>query len=213
MDLVNNFLSAPIASTIFVITIITSIQAFQNQNLRDRFLFIPYRVKHNKEYERIFTSGLIHADYGHLGFNMFTYFMFAFHLERFIGHWQFAILYVLALLISDISALIKHQDSPHYRSLGASGAVSAVIFAMILIQPGMRLSLLFIPIYIPGWIFGILYLMYSQYAAKKGNDNIGHEAHMWGGIGGLLLSIPILAFNGTLDYVLEQWQNYFSNLF
>ncbi len=208
MEIVEIMMASPVAATIFVITLITSIKAFKDPILRDKFLFIPYRVYHHKEYARLFTSGLIHGGNMHLVFNMISYFYFAFTFERVIGHWQFMVFYLATLALSDITILFKHKDNPAYSALGASGAVSAVVLGMILCAPGMSLMLFFIPIPIPGWLFGIAYIMYSHYASKNQTDNIGHEAHLWGAISGIILTIIFLAANGRLDLVISQWQSY-----
>ncbi|MEM6763486.1 MAG: rhomboid family intramembrane serine protease [Bacteroidota bacterium] len=184
-----NLISSPVASTILVITLLTSLRAFKEPALMEKFLFIPLRVYHNKEYSRLFTSGLIHANTPHLAFNMLTFFFFAFILERQLGHWQFAVFYVLSLALSEVTTLFKYKDSPHYRALGASGAVSAVVMGIIMIFPLEKIYLMFIPIGIPNWLFGILYIAYSHYASRKNSDNIGHEAHLWGAISGILLTI------------------------
>lgn len=184
------FMEAPVATVIFVITIITSIRAFQNPLMREKMLFIPYNVQHMKEYYRLFTSGLIHANGMHLGMNMIAFYFFAFYLELQIGHWQFAVLYVGSLLLSDLPSMIRHNSSSVFRSLGASGAVSGVVMSMILLAPDMQLGLIFIPFFsLPAWLFGLLYMGYSFYASFKGRSIINHDAHLWGGIAGILITL------------------------
>lgn len=196
-----SLIESPVAATILVITVITSMRAFKEPALMEKFLFIPTKVYHEKEYSRLFTSGLIHANTPHLAFNMLTFFFFAFTLERILGHWEFAVFYVLSLALSEVTTLFKYKDAHHYRALGASGAVSAVVMGMIMLFPMQKLYLMFIPIGIPGWLFGILYIMYSQYAAKKNNDNIGHEAHLWGAISGIVLTI--IFYPGVINNIMH----------
>lgn len=172
---------------IFIITLITSIRAFNDPVLIANFIFNPFRVVRNKEYQRLLTHGLIHADIAHLAFNMITFYFFAFSLEYTIGHLKFALLYIGSLVLSSLTTLQKHKDNPAYNALGASGAISAVLLSSVLFDPGMQLLMFgFLPI--PGWLFAILYIGYSQYASRNSNDNIGHEAHLWGALSGIALT-------------------------
>jgi membrane associated rhomboid family serine protease len=138
---------------------------------------------------RMFSSAFLHADIGHLFFNMFTLFMFApvviSHLESF----SFLIIYVGSLIFGSLLTLYFHKNDYSYRAIGASGAVTGVLYSAILLQPDMSLYLFFIPIPIPAYIFGICYLLYSIYGMKAKNDNIGHTAHFGGAIGGFLITI------------------------
>ncbi|MNK13424.1 intramembrane serine protease GlpG [compost metagenome] len=179
--------AAPIASIIFVFTLITSIYAFNNSELFGKFMLHPYSVaKGNKLYTFI-TSGLIHADWMHLFFNMFTFFFFAFKLEAMIGHWQFGLLYVVSLILSDIPTTIRHKDDYRYSSLGASGAISAVLFSYILFLPLSMIGVMFIPM--PAIVFGVLYLVYCMYMSKNSRDSINHDAHFFGALTGLILTV------------------------
>ncbi|RMG24683.1 MAG: rhomboid family intramembrane serine protease, partial [Bacteroidetes bacterium] len=175
---------------IFIMTIVTSLMAFKDPQLMHKFILNPYDVVRDKEFYRVFTSGLIHANYVHLGFNMITYYFFAFYLEQILGHWQFAVLYVASLALSDITTIIKYKDHPSYNSLGASGAVSAVVLSIILCQPDIQL-LLFFAIPMPGWLLAIAYIGYSYYASKRSYDNINHDAHLWGALSGIILTIVL----------------------
>jgi membrane associated rhomboid family serine protease len=138
---------------------------------------------------RMFSSAFLHADIGHLFFNMFTLFMFApvviSHLESF----SFLIIYVGSLIFGSLLTLYFHKNDYSYRAIGASGAVTGVLYSAILLQPDMSLYLFFIPIPIPAYIFGICYLLYSIYGMKAKTDNIGHTAHFGGAIGGFLITI------------------------
>lgn len=180
---------APVASIIFVFTVITSLYAFYDTSLYGKFMLHPYSVSKGKQVYTIITSGLIHADWMHLFFNMFTFYAFAFTLEQRMGSWQFGLLYFFGLVLSDLPTIFKHKDDFNYNSLGASGAISAVLFSAILFSPLTSLYLMFIPIPIPAIIFGVLYLFYCAYASKNARDHINHDAHLFGALTGLIFTI------------------------
>ncbi|PAW92551.1 rhomboid family intramembrane serine protease [Mucilaginibacter sp. MD40] len=182
---------APVASIIFAITLATSLWAFYNENLYGNLILNPYNVSRGYKVYTIITSGLIHKDWNHLFFNMLSYYFFAFQLEVMLGHWQFGLLYVLSLILSDLPTIQKHRNDLWYNSLGASGAISAVIFSFILFEPTAQMGLLFLPIHIPAWIFGILYLVYCHYASKHARDNINHDAHFFGAISGIIITFAL----------------------
>lgn len=188
-------LSAPITLTIVVLTVITSIRGFYNPSLQKQLLFNPYMVSEKNEFHRLFTSGFVHADWFHLGFNMYVLWNFGQLLEiydQFLGHLGFFTMYMVALPISALPSLIRASGNIHYNSLGASGAVSALVFSFILFMPRAKLSLLFIPIEFEAWIFGALYLLYSFYMTfrpNKGSDRINHDAHLWGSIAGIVMTL------------------------
>lgn len=181
--------AAPVASLIFVFTIVTSLYAFYDHSLYGKFMMHPYSVSRKSKIYTLITSGLIHADWMHLFFNMFTFFAFAFTLEQYIGSWQFGLLYFLGLVLSDLPSVFKHKDDFHYNSLGASGAISAVLFSYILFNPLTKIYIMFIPIGIPAVIFGGLYLVYCVYASKNSRDNINHDAHFFGALTGLIFTV------------------------
>jgi len=186
------FTAAPVACIIFAVTIAISLFAFYNDDLYTRFILQPYRVSKGKYLYTLITSGFIHADWMHLLFNMMTFYFFAFQLEVTIGHWQFGLLYGLSLILSDIPTVVKHKNDFWYRSLGASGAISAVVFSAILFRPLDGMSLMFLPISIPAVLFGVLYLVYCSYASKKGIGNINHDAHFFGALSGVLITIILI---------------------
>ncbi len=183
---------APVASVIFAITIIISLIVFYNENLYDRLILQPYNVSRGQYVYTLITSGFIHADWMHLIFNMMTFYFFAFQLEATIGHWQFALLYMLSMILSDIPSVIKHKNDLWYRSLGASGAISAVVFSAILFNPLGKMGLIFIPIQIPAVLFGVLYLVYCTYASKQGQGNINHDAHLFGALSGVMITVLLI---------------------
>jgi len=186
------FTAAPVACIIFAVTIAISLFSFYNDDLYTRFILQPYRVSKGKYLYTLITSGFIHADWMHLLFNMMTFYFFAFQLEITIGHWQFGLLYGLSLILSDIPTVVKHKNDFWYRSLGASGAISAVVFSAILFRPLDGMSLMFLPISIPAVLFGVLYLVYCSYASKKGIGNINHDAHFFGALSGVLITIILI---------------------
>ncbi len=184
------FRDSPVATAVWLVTIAASLLAFLNRRfLFPRFALCPYAVRKDGAYYMLISSGLIHADFFHLLFNMLTFYFFAFRLERFLGSWRFCVLYFAALVISGIPSVIRHRHNPDYTTLGASGAVSAVVFSYILFRPTSTLLIFPLPFPIYAFIFGFLYLGYCFWAAKKARDNINHEAHYWGALAGIVLTI------------------------
>lgn len=192
---------------IIIITCLISFSAFSNQRMMDELIFYPPSVKRGQIY-RFFTCGLIHADYGHLIFNMLALYLFGIgrtetpvgpinlgveyqFIEIFgkYGNLIYLGMYILALGASLLPTYNKNKDNYSYRSLGASGAVSAVIFAGILLRPTIGMGLFFIPIYVAGFIFGILYLVLSSWLDRKGGSNINHSAHIFGALFGVAFTV------------------------
>jgi membrane associated rhomboid family serine protease len=178
---------------IFFVTILVSLVGIYS---RGGFLnwgvLHPYSVVHHKKYYMIITSGFLHADMMHLMFNMLTFYFFAFQLETMIGSLNFFFLYFASLIISNISTIIKNKNNYTYRSVGASGAISGVLFSYILLNPSARIAIIFFPSGIPAPIFGVLYLAYCWWAAKKSEDFINHEAHFWGALAGVITTIFLI---------------------
>lgn len=191
-----------------IATALTSIAAFSKPQMQEDALFYPPAIQRGQWY-RFFTHGFVHADWGHLIFNMIALWSFGEGLERVFtfdcvfGRWGklfYLLLYFTALFAASFSDYLKHKNNYHFRSLGASGAVSAVIFSMILFFPQTPIGILFLPMRIPGWIFGLLYLGVSAYLDKKGGGNINHSAHFWGAAYGILVTITFcLAFAQNFD--------------
>jgi membrane associated rhomboid family serine protease len=180
---------APVASFFFAITIIASLFAFNNEELYGKMMLHPHSIARKKHIYTLLTSGLIHKDWMHLIFNMISYYCFAFQLEVYIGHWQFGVLYVASLILSDLPTVAKHKEDYWYHSLGASGAVSAVIFSYIMYSPMSKMMIMPLPIPIPAILFGVLYLVYCHYASKHSRDNINHDAHLFGALCGVAITI------------------------
>ncbi len=196
---------------IIIVTVVVSVAAWNNPSLMNRWIMNPYLVANRGQYYRLITSGFLHADWGHLFFNMFSFYSFASLIEYVFssdewfgasGPVYFIGFYLIAILVSDIPSFLKHRHNPGYNSLGASGGVSAIIFAAILYSPLTKLSLFFIPIGIPGFIFGGLYLAYSYYEAQRGSGNINHDAHFYGAVFGILFMI--IVYPPVLSSFLEQ---------
>lgn len=178
---------------IFFATIVASLVGiYSRTGFGERGVLHPYSVVHHKKYYMIITSGFLHADMMHLMFNMLTFYFFAFQLELIIGSVNFFFLYFSSLIISNISTIIKNKNNYGYRSVGASGAISGVLFSYIMLNPGARIGIIFFPIGIPAPIFGVLYLAYCWWAAKKSQDFINHEAHFWGALAGVILTIILI---------------------
>ncbi|OQX97582.1 MAG: hypothetical protein B6I20_12285 [Bacteroidetes bacterium 4572_117] len=199
--------------TIFIIilTSLVSIIGFKNQELFNKFKLNPYLIFHKKEYVRVFSHAVLHADWTHLGFNMFTLYFFGrsaeMYLENFFDNGKiiFVLLYVFGIAVSALPSILKHKNNSWYNSIGASGAVSAVLFASIFFDPRMGIYIFLIPIPIPGFVFGIAYLAYTQYMNKKSNDNINHEAHFAGAIFGFFF--PLLLKPELFNYFLSNLLN------
>ena len=176
---------------IIIITSLISVLAFSNYELFNKLKFNAYMVVHKKQYARLLTNGLVHSGWLHLIINMYVLWIFGRFVESAfiqilpIGRILYTVMYVFAIPFSSIPALIKHKNNHYYNAVGASGAVSAVVFTTILLAPRTSLFIMFIPIPVPAYVFGLLYLIYSYYMSKRGGiDNIAHDAHFAGSVFG-----------------------------
>ena len=175
-----------IALVILATTVIVSLAGlYLWPAIIERAMLRPYWLRRQGEYERLITSGFVHADLAHLAFNMITFYFFAFALEQRIGSLKFLALYLLGLVVSDLGTYIKHRDHPDYASLGASGAISAVLFASIVYFPQQSLYLMLVPVPIPAPLFAVAYLAYSYFSARYARGRINHDAHLGGALTGL----------------------------
>ncbi len=179
----------PVASIIFIFTIITSVYAFYDAGVYGKFMLHPYSVAKGKNLYQLLTSGVVHKDWGHLIFNMLSYYFFAFQLESIMGHWQFGLLYIGSLVLSDLPTVFKHKDHFWYNSLGASGAVCAVLFSYIMFAPLTTLLIIPIPFPIYSFLYGVIFLAYTSYAGRRANDGINHDAHFYGALAGVIITI------------------------
>ncbi|MDQ6904417.1 MAG: rhomboid family intramembrane serine protease [Bacteroidota bacterium] len=181
---------------LIIITVLVSLAAFSNQKLMSELIFYPPAITEGKQYYRFITCGFIHADVGHLFFNMYAFYLFGNVTEEIFtaifgnsGKLLYVIMYLLALVVCIIPSYLKNKMNTNYRSLGASGAVSAVVFAYIIFNPLQGIGLIFIPIYMMGFLFGIIYLIVSYLLGKKGGGRINHSAHIWGALFGIVFLI------------------------
>jgi membrane associated rhomboid family serine protease len=204
---------------IIIINVLVSLAAMNNERLMDQLIFYPPAVTNDNQYYRFFTSGFIHADFGHLIFNMISLYAFGGMVESGFnqifgenGRLLYLVMYLMALPVSLLPTFGKNRNNSYYRSLGASGAVSAVIFAGLLMSPQAGVGMYFIPVYIPGFIFGPLYLIISAYLDRKGGSNINHSAHIWGALFGVAFLVVAgqLAGFGVVSNFIAGVQDYFN---
>ncbi|MCY7351395.1 MAG: rhomboid family intramembrane serine protease [Cytophagaceae bacterium] len=199
---------------LILVNVAASIYAFQNEAVMRRWMLNPYTISRRNEYWRFITSGFIHADWGHLIFNMISLYFFGDIVERTLAALagpdmakiMYLALYLLGIIISDLPTFFQHRNDPGYNSLGASGGVSSVVFAGIVFYPLAPIYIFFIPIGIPGFIFGFLYLAYSYYEARRGAGYVNHSAHLWGAMFGVLF--VVLLVPDVVPAFIEQIRSY-----
>ncbi len=184
---------------IIIVTSITSYIAFSNIELFNKLKFNAYQIKYSNEKWRFISYALVHSGWMHLIINMYVLYSFGGIVEETfnayfgsLGSLYFLLLYVGGVLFATLFDFGKHKDDLYYNAVGASGAVAAVVFASILVYPSGTLFIFPIPFPLPSWLFGIAFLIYSAYMGKKGIDNIGHFAHFWGAIFGIVLTIILI---------------------
>lgn len=194
----------PVTLVIIALNVIVSMKGFSDFDFRQKYLFNIGAIRRGEQI-RMVSSAFLHANPPHLIFNMLTLYFFADSVIFALGTINFVIIYIGSLLIGNLLSYFFHKDEYHYSALGASGAVSGILYAAILLRPEMKLAFIFIPIPIPAYIFGIGYLLYSIYGMRAQNDNIGHDAHFGGAVGGYLITLfiaPFLLETSTLMVVL-----------
>ena len=181
--------------TIIAVTVLVSMLAFSRPTMLMEFVMNPYKVKTQNQYYRFVTSGFIHQDHMHLIMNMLSLYFFGRIIEvtfrNIFGDWgvvYYILLYVLAIIVSDVPSYFKKRNQPNYNSLGASGGVAAIIFAFIIFYPLDDICLYF-ALCLPGFILGTAYIIYSYYQGKKANDNINHDAHLYGAAFGFIFCV------------------------
>lgn len=182
---------------IIILTLVLSIGGFTNQKVMDDLIFYPPAISRRKQWYRFITCGFIHADAIHLAFNMYAFYMFGGAVEKafevlFVGNGKllYIALYLSALVVALLPTYLKNTDNYYYKSLGASGAVAAVVFTYIMLDPMQGIGLIFIPgIYIPAFLFAIIYLAVSAYLDRRGGGSINHSAHFWGSVYGVIFII------------------------
>lgn len=193
---------------IIAVTVVVSFLCFNNRQLFEKLALNPYRVVHAHEWYRIITHGFVHADGTHLFVNMFTYWSFGTYIEKVfeVADWgtgYYLLLYFGAMVVASVPDLIRYRNASWYRSIGASGAVSAILFTSIFLNPWDKI-LLFAVVPIPGILFGVVYLIYCQYMAKRGGDNINHNAHFYGAVYGFIF--PLFMNPGLFSVFLNHFQ-------
>lgn len=176
---------------IIVANILITYKGLNDYGFFERYKFNVGSVRRGEQL-RMFSSGFLHVDTTHLLFNMLTLFFFANRVIDFVGEFNFLIVYVGSLVLGSLLSLYFHKNEYHYSAVGASGAVTGILYAAILLDPSMEIYMYFIPIPIPAYIFGIVYLLYSLYGMKNRIGNIGHDAHFGGAIGGYLITLILM---------------------
>lgn len=180
---------------IIAATVLVSWRAFNDQRLLGRLILWPPAVTRSRQYDRLLGYGFIHADWTHLLFNMITLWSFGMQVERVFSEWisplGYLLFYLSAIVVAILPTYLRHRHDANYRSLGASGAVSAALFAFILMAPWSGIYLFLIPIPIPAIVFAVLYIGYSMWMDRRGGDNINHSAHLWGAAYGVLFALAI----------------------
>ena len=178
---------------IVAVTVLVSWRAFNDRALLERLILWPPAVERRRQYDRLLTHGFIHADWMHLLFNMITLWSFGSAVERVFSDWitpvGYVLFYLSAIVVSILPTYIAHRRDPNYRSLGASGGVSAVLFAFILFDPWSKLIVFPIPVPVPAFVFAILYVAYSIWMDRRGRGNVNHSAHLWGAAYGVLFTV------------------------
>jgi membrane associated rhomboid family serine protease len=203
---------------IIILTCLISISAFSNIKMKGDLLFYPPSIAAQNQYYRFITHGFVHADYLHLAFNMIALYFFGTAVEEKLfedpcffgkmGKLVYALLYLTAIIAACIPDYIRHRNNTAYASLGASGAISAIIFAAIVLLPKMEIFLMFIPIGIPGYIFGPVFLLISAYLDKRGGGNVAHGAHFWGAMYGIIFTVIAVNVGGNINV----WDNFLEQL-
>lgn len=211
------FQKSPVSFSLISITVFISVFAFSNNQFKEKGIFSPFEYHKNKKWWLLITHGFLHADFFHLFFNVYVLYIFGpsiesyFNISSDIGSFYFISFYLGGMVFATLPSIIRHNNNPMYKSLGASGAISAVVFAYILIFPLDELGLLIIPgLWLPGFVFGALYLIAEHFLSKKQYSNIAHDAHISGSIFGMLFII-IYDFNNLINFF-RSVGNYFVDL-
>jgi membrane associated rhomboid family serine protease len=178
----------PITYLLIALVVLVTLFAWSYKPIQHGLMLTPYKVRKNGQIYRLFTAGWLHADISHLVVNMLGLYFFAEHVVRVLDVTRFLALYVSAVIVAFIPTTLRHMRNPDYHSLGASGAVAAVMFSAVLLNPKLKLALLFLPIPVPGLVFAVAYLAYSIWHSYDSGDGINHDAHFSGAVYGALLT-------------------------
>ncbi|WP_298778871.1 rhomboid family intramembrane serine protease [uncultured Polaribacter sp.] len=193
----------PVVLLIIVVNVLFSMKGFNDYTFLNKYKFQVGKIKGDGKI-RMLTSGFLHVDWMHLGFNMYALYVFGDFVVSILGIFNFLIIYFGSLIAGSLYTLQYHKKEPYYSAVGASGAVSGIVYTSILVFPNMQL-LLFFAIPIPGYVFGVGYLLYSIYGMKKQVGNVGHAAHLGGAMGGFILTLilkPELFSTNTVFVIL-----------
>jgi len=174
---------------LLIANVFISYKGFTNEQFFNGYKFEVDKILLNKDYKRLITAGFLHVSWTHLIFNMLSLIFFSGSVESYLGGVQFLIIYLASLIGGNLFTLLLHKNHGDYNSVGASGAVCGIIFASIALFPGMGIGIFFIPFSIPGWLYGLLYVLYSIYGIKSKKGNIGHEAHLGGALIGMMVAL------------------------
>ena len=185
-------MDSPIGSFLLLITLLTTYNGFIRRDFFEKYLFQVDKILYQKERYRLFSSGFLHANWLHFGFNMIALISFSWALEFTLGYLSFLLIYFVAMLGGNLLALYIHRNHGDYSAIGASGAISGVVMSSIVLFPESKIGIILLPfIEFPSWIFGLLFIVVSLFGIKSQRDNIGHEAHLGGAITGLILTVLI----------------------
>ena len=192
-------ISGVVSLIIIIATCFISYKGFKSSDFFAKLEFGVEKILLYRDYKRLFSSALVHVNWQHLLFNMITLFFFSFGLEATLGSGWFLFLYIASALGGNLVALMVHRKNPGYSSVGSSGAINGIIFASIVLNPGMNIF------FLPGWLFGLIFILFSIYGIRSGRDNIGHESHLGGALAGMLIAIaihPSALVNNTIAIIL-----------
>lgn len=187
-DLPARLLASPVPLLLIASVAIVSLLGWVSESVRRALILVPYQVRKNGHIHRLLTAGWVHADFSHLAFNMFSLYFFTEQTIRVLGVTRYLALYVTAVIVGFIPTTLRYMRKPNYSSLGASGAVAAVMFSAVLLVPKLKLQLMFLPIPVPGIVFAVAYLAYSAWHSHTAGDDINHDAHFSGAVYGALLT-------------------------
>ncbi len=183
--------SLPVHLILIATIVVVSLVGMSSDSVKRALILNPYRVRNNGHIHRLFTAGWLHGDFAHLAFNMITLYFFANDVLRVLGPVRFLALYVSSVVVGYVPTTLRHMNKKDYNSLGASGAVAAVLFSAILLVPKLKLYLMFLPIPVPGIVFGLAYLAYSAWQSHNARDGVNHDAHFAGAIYGAMLTFAL----------------------
>jgi membrane associated rhomboid family serine protease len=186
---------------LILLNLAISYKGFKDRGFYDRYRFNVDSILLYKDYKRLVTSDFLHVSWSHLLFNMLSLYIFSGPLESYLGMGNFLLIYFASIVGCNLLTLLIHRRHGDYSSVGASGAVSGIIFASIALFPGMKIGFFFLPLSIPAWIYGVLYITYSIYGIKSKRDNIGHEAHLGGALVGMAMALLIQPAAFAVNYL------------